>query len=168
MRSDVTQSAALLAIVDYLGSALGLNERQCYPVAREEDLPSLPPGGDFFLTVALGDSRFVEGEQTPGNISEESSVTISIYTRIRLDSTGHDRYMLLDDARGLLAIRNRVLAVLVGQDLTDSLGRPFLRQLLFAQSASRPELLEAPNKGGLLGVQRLTFGMHFDVDLIGE
>lgn len=164
-RFDVEEVAVLQSILARLQMSLGLNDRQCYLVARPQDVPSLPIGGDYFATVATGDGTFPDGEQCPPNCMEETEVTVSIYTRIKTDSTGHDGYLLIDDARGLISIKKKVLKALVGQDLADADGAKFLRQFMHARRATAPELVAVGKSDIPCGRLQITFGVSFDWDL---
>lgn len=173
-RIDVDQSVVLERIVDRLRSALDLTERQCFIALSPQHLPKMPKGGEYFVAVSGGGGQFVEGEQVPGNITEQWSVYVTAYSRIQLDSTDHADSLLMDDGRGLLKMKKRILAALVGQDLTvdteessgsSEIAPTFLRQLLFARSATEPGAAEL-NPGNLqIGVITLEFGVEFDWDL---
>ena len=165
-RVDIEQIEVVGAIVLRLQTALTLSDRQVYPVARARDVPLIPVGGDYFLTVATGDGTFVPEEQVAGNITEDSDVTVSVYTRIRSDSTGHDAYLLLDDARGLFAVKKLILGALCGQDLIDESGSTFLRQLIFAKHCEAPDIVTAGRDGVACGVIRLTFGVNYDWSIV--
>jgi hypothetical protein len=141
---------------------LTLTERQCYAVARPQDVPAIPPGGDYWLTVSLGSGDFADEEQVAGNVTEDTEIIVSGYTRIKTDSTSHDGFLLMDDARGLLAIKKKILGALVGQDLADEDGDEFLRQWLHARRCEAPDLVVAGRDGVNCGVIRITFGVSFD------
>lgn len=164
-RIDVDQSTVLERIVAQLRSALDMNERQVYETISPQFLPRIPTGGDFFIAVSPADSTFPEDEQTPGNITEDWGVAVTAYTRIKLDSTDRDEKMLRDANRGLLAVKKRILAALVGQDLKTERGDTFLRQMLYARSCSRPEPKELPKGDIPIGIITLEFGVSFDWDL---
>jgi hypothetical protein len=164
-RVDVEQVAVLTAVVTRLQTVLSLNDRNCYPVARSQDVPTIPPGGDYWLTVAPGGGTFVDEEQAAGNVTEDSEIVVSGFTRIKTDSTSHDAYLLMDDARGLLAVKKLILGALVGQDLVDEDGNTFLRWLLHARRCDGPDLIVAGRDGVNCGVVRVSFGVQFDWSL---
>ena len=164
-RTDISQADALDAVVLRLQTELTLNERQCYPVARAQDVPSIPVGGNFWLTVAIGGGTFIPEEQSAGNVTEDADCIVTAYTRIRTDSTSHDRDLLLDDARGLLAIKKLILAAMCGHDLLDPEGDSFLRQLVFARNCSNPDKVNIPDATGAFGQIQITFGIMFDWSL---
>ncbi len=166
-RIDVEQSIVLERVVAQLRSALNLGERQVYETLDQNYLPRIPKGGDFFLAISAGPGTFPEGEQIPENITEDWSVFVTGYTRIQLDSTDHAEKILRDTSRGLLTIKRKILAALVGQDLTTEEGDTFLRQTLFAKSCTQPEVKEPPDSKLTMqfGIITLEFGVSFDWDL---
>lgn len=170
-RIDVTAIDAVEAIVKLLKDTLALNDSNCYPVARPQDVPKLPAGGDYWLTVAPGGGTFEPEEQVPatetlpGNVTEESEVTVTAYSRLKTDRTNSDHDLLLEDARGLLSIKRKVLGALVGQDVTDADGNTFLRQLLFAKTATAPDLANLAGVEAAFGRIAITFGLVYDWDL---
>jgi hypothetical protein len=160
--SDVTQVEVLASLILRLQTALSLTDRQCYEVARPDDVPVIPVGGSYFLTVAVGGGTFEPEEQAAGNITEDAEVYVTAYTRIKQDSTGHDRYLLVDDARGLLAIKKLILSAVCGQDLLDEDGNTFLRQWLHVRSCTAPNLVDLPQSDKAFGSIQLTLGVIFD------
>ena len=164
-RVDVEQSVVYSAVVARLRTALGLTDRQCYEVTDPNAAPILPTGGDCILTVSPGSGGFVDEEQVIGNTTEFTEVIVSGYTRIRTDSTNSDKFLLLDEQRGLFAIKKKILKALVGQDLEDTEGNKFLRQVCFATRADVPQMVERNDTGNIYGCIRVTFGVMFDWDL---
>ena len=166
-RIDVTQSAILDRLVDFLRAELPLGERSCYLTINPAAVPVIPKGGDYFVTVSPGPGRFVEGEQVPVNVTEEWSITVTAFTRIKLDSTDHDKQVLLNAARGLIVLKRRLLKALVGVDLAIEAdgAEGFLRNLLFAKSATRPEHGQWTGGEQMLSWISVDFGVDFDWDL---
>lgn len=164
-RIDVEQSDVLAAVIARLRDTLSLSDRHCYEVARAADAPSIPPGGDYWLTVAPGPGDFAEEEQAPGNVTESTDVIVTAYSRIKTDSTGHDHYMLVDDSRGLLKIKKLILGALCGQDLTNDSGNTFLRQTCFARRSTAPDLVRLQGSDNAFGSIQITFGVPFDWSL---
>jgi hypothetical protein len=164
-RVDISQADVLQAILLRLQTALALSDRQCYPVARPQDAPSIPMGGDYWLTVSPGAGNFGPEEQADGNVTEDSDVTVTAYTRIKTDSVGHDTDLLLDAARGLLPIKKAILKALVGHDAVDADGNTFLRQLLYAQTATAADIVKLPNTEAAFGRLSITFGLSWDWSL---
>lgn len=165
MRTDVQQAAVLTAIAARLRSALTLAANQCYLSALPLH-PKMLRGGPWFLAVSPGTGSFVEGEQAIGNCTEETTVTITMYSRIAVDRADEDDKSLTDTSRGLLAIKQKVLTALVGHDLVAAAGNTFVRQLLFCRRCGPPVLLEesgAPNN--IVAAMQLDFGVMFDWDL---
>jgi hypothetical protein len=158
-RVDVEQSVVIDRILSRLRSALSLNDRQCYQVINPLD-PALP-SGDFFVTVSPGAGSFPSGEQIPTNVTEEGSIVVTVYVRMRLDSAGHDDYALSDSQRGLYACKRKVMTALVGQDLQNLDGNTFLRQYLHILSNGRPDV---DRKNGIAWWS-FVFGTSWDWDL---
>lgn len=174
-RIDTNAVDALTAILTRLKSAMvsdpdnpnsaTLGDRQCYAVARPEDVTSVPPGGNYFLTVALGGGTFNDAEQIPQNCTEDGEFTVSIYTKIKTDSAGHDGYLLTEASRGLLPIKRLVLKALVGKDLQNANDYLFLREWIKALRSTPPDIVKAPNDDLPLGRLQITFALRFDWDL---
>jgi len=159
-RSDATQSDVLTAITAALRTALALDARQCFEVLEPLAPPVIPKGGVYFVTVAPGEGVFVDGEQAAGNCTEEWTVIVTAYARVRLDSTDHDQNLLQEASRGLLVLKGKLLAALVGADPVNG-EEAFMRDLIFAQRAERP------GHDGQKGVAWISihFGVNFDWDL---
>ena len=119
--------------------------------------PIIPPGGDYFVTVAVSHSTFAESEQVAGNITEEATVTVTGYSRIKLDPVS-DTNLLQDASRGLFFIKKKILKALVGQDLLDPNGCTFLRELVLARSSGQPNY--DPDKG--IGWVSIDFAISWD------
>jgi len=162
-RIDVTQSAVLDRLVEFLRAELPLEERSCYLAIEPLSPPVIPKSGDYFVTVSPGPGNFVEGEQVPVNVTEEWSITVTAYTRVRLDSTDHHRQLMLNASRGLIILKRRLLKALVGVDLAIEANgtEGFLRNYLYAKSATQPQWDE---KKGIAWIG-VDFGVDFDWDL---
>jgi hypothetical protein len=165
-REDITQEEVLGQVVEHLRAALHLGPTQCVEAIEPSAPPGIARGGEFWVTVSPNEGQFPEGEQAPGNITEEWGVTVTAYSRIRLDPTDTDEKLLRDAARGLLEAKRRILAAMVGQDLQSDRTPPtaFLRNLVYASYCSRPQYDDAKNVGWI----SVDFGIHFDWDLSGE
>jgi len=165
-RIDIDQATILRLITEHLQRELTLGPRQCYEVLDPRS-PNLPKGGGWFLTVAPGGGDFPQQEQIPEQCTELWQVTVTIYSRLYLDSTDHDQKRLRDSTRGLLVLKQRVLEALVGQDLrtdeepTDAESDTFLRNLVYPLRASRAQVDEQHRIGWL----SIDFGVDFDWDL---
>lgn len=169
-RIDVTESTVLARIVARLQGQLSLNARQCFETVQADSPPEIPVGGGYFVAVAPGPGSFVPEEQVAGNITEDWSVTVTAFTRVQLDSAGHDTAVLRDTSRGLLELKRRLLKALCGHDLTTESGDTLLRQYLYAQHCSAPQI-GAPLRAGRadgsvwVGWISITFGVSFDWDI---
>ncbi len=155
-RSDISQTDVMTAIVALLRSELDLNERQCF-LAIEAGQPTIPTGGDYWLTVAPGDGIFVDGEQAEDNCTEETTVTVTAYARMMRDSTDRDTKTLQDATQGLLVLKGKVLEVLVGADPISNQGT-FVRDVIFAK---RPER-SGVGQNGIAAWMSIDFGVNFD------
>lgn len=164
-RIDVTQDDALLSILTRLRTYMGLDDRNCYEVEDANDIPRIPIGGDFWLTVAAGDGEFETGEQDYSSTTERSTFIVTIYTRIQTDSTDHAEQRIHDPDRGLIPLKRRVLQALVGHDPVTSEGDAFVRHLIHAIRATRPTTGNHESSGVALGQLQITFGLIFDWDL---
>lgn len=166
-RIDITQDVVLERLVARLRDQLNFTDRQCYETLDPFSPPIIPKGGRWCVAVAAGDSAFVTGEQVAGNFTEEWTVTVTIYTRMALDPADHAEKWLRDAGRGMLVLKRKVLAALVGYDLTDPDDNTFLRIPLYATRAHRPLVAERTGDGTkiLLGMQSLEFRVDFDWEL---
>ena len=156
----MTQQEVLDAVMTQLRPSLSLNSNQVFEVIDPLAPPSIPPGGDFFVTVAVAHGTFAEHEQVPGNVTEDGMITVTGYTRIKLDSSS-DTKLLHDDTRGLLVIKRKILKALVGVDLVTEEGGRFLRELVLAKVSSQPNY--DPDKG--IGWLSMDFGVSWDWDI---
>jgi len=166
-RVDVEQVDVFEALVLYLRRALGLNDRQCYETLDPYS-PTIPKGGDYWVTVAPGEGQYDVEHQIGGGedqLTEESVVTVTAYTRIKLDSTDHDENLLRDARRGVFVLKHKILKALVGADIPKG-SDTFLRQLLYARHAHAPQILEGSKDNRLrLACISIDFGVDFDWDL---
>lgn len=166
-RVDVEQADVFEAVTLHLRRALGLNDRQCYETLDPYS-PKIPKGGDYFVTVAPGEGQYDVEHQIGGGedqLTENSVVTVTAYTRIKLDSTDHDEKLLRDARRGVFVLKRKILKALVGSDPTIG-GNEFLRQLIYARHAHAPQILEASTDNRLrLACISIDFGVDFDWDL---
>ncbi len=165
-RVDVRQDVVLERFVARLRDQLGLNARQCYETLDAMSPRITPVGGGYVVTVAPGDGVFVEGEQAPGNSTEEWTILVTIYSRTNLDDAAHDERLLREPSRGLLNLKRLVLKALVGHDtqtvaVTAGEEDDFLRQLTFAIHAQRPQFDDEKKVGWMT----LEFGIHFDWEI---
>ena len=77
----------------------------------------------------------------------------------------YDRNMLMDATRGLLPIKKAILSAMCGQDLEDADGNTFLRQLIYAQGCSAPDIVQLPGSEATYGRLSIMFGVSWDWDL---
>ncbi len=161
-RVDTDQIAILTAVRDRLIEGMPLTQSACF-VSLYPIPPKYPPG-DFFITVAPAGGKFDEsiheggGERTT---AEMASVVVTLFTRLALDRDGRDGVTLLDEVRGILSHKKRVLRLLSGHDLTFN-GDQILMNLMCPLEAEAPEALEAERK---LSFLKLHFSTDFMWDL---
>jgi len=163
-RVDIAQADVVDRLVAHLRETLGLNDRQCYETVELEVPGLMPKGGEYIVTVALGDGVFdVEHQEGGGanQLTEQVTIEVTVYTRIKLDPVDHHGYLLGDDRRGLLELKRKILQALVGIDLEDAAGDTFLRQFLYAKAAAAP--VYDPEKG--IGWVSIYFGVDYDWNL---
>lgn len=160
-RVNVTQEVVLTAVVDRLVAQLAINANRCY--VSTQPLSTIPPGGDYFVTVSLGDGQFDAEiqEQHAVQLQEQTEVIITVLTRMHLDRADRDIYLLTDDTRGLLTIKRLILKALVGHDLVEGAGDTFLRRLVAVKYAEKPQY--DPEK--MVGWLSIHFAVDFDWDL---
>ena len=91
-------------------------------------------------------------------------MAVSAYIRIRLDSTDHDYRLMLNDARGLIVLKRKLLQALVGHDLTIG-GNTFLRWVCHARRSAGPDVVQLGREGVHCGRIRVDFGVPFDWEL---
>lgn len=166
-RVDTEQATLLERIADYLRKQLRLNARRCFETLDPLH-PVIPPGGDYFLSVAPGDGTFDVEHQVGGGadqLTEYGEVVVTIYSRVKLDSTDHDEIIMRDASRGLLSLKKTVLKTLVGYDLALESGDTALRQTLYAKRYTAPTMGQQDGSGIGVAFLSITFGVDFDWDL---
>ena len=147
-----------------LRDQLALTDRQCYETLEPITTPTIPAGGDYLVTVSPGDGRFPAEYQIGGGSAtcvEETSVTVTLYTRTRTDQTDHAERLFHDETRGLMVLKQKVLKALVGHVLTDIDGNELLTQHLYAMQSWRPRVDQQSN----LAMTAVGFGVDYNWDL---
>ncbi len=161
---DTVQSLVLACITTKLRTALSLNCSTCYETLDPLVAPNIPPGGNYIVTVALGDGTFPREMQEGGGfyqVEEDSGVVVSAWTKPKLDRPDQARIALHEEARGLLVVKRKILEALTGQQLFDESGNPLLRNYIYAMHAYRP----AQDPASKLYRISVEFGVDFDWDL---
>jgi len=164
-REDTTADAVFDVIVAQLRTELDLDESTCFETLSPLSAPFNPLGGDYFVTVSPGEGQFVHGEQVEDNVSEESNVRVTGYTRIQADDLEKDYSRLHDESRGLLKIKHDILKALCGQDLPLKEDIRFLRQPLFCTHCTAPDRGIISDTHLAIAWITLTFGVDFDWDI---
>lgn len=164
-RVDVQQDEVLERFVARLRDQLNLGPSHCFIVSDPALRVPPPVGGEYFVTVAGGAGQFDDGMQDGGGaeqLMETWTVTVTVYTRVKLDQSGHDDKLLVDTNRGLLRLKRPVLKALVGHDLvTEDGDNNFLRRFLYAISCGHPQY----DAGKAIGWLSIDFGVAWDWDL---
>ncbi len=168
-RVDTTESIVLDRILARLRSELGLDARTCY-ASVEPWAPIIPKGGAWFVSVALLDGVFEEGEQgrltlptLAGNTTEAVDLKVTGYVRMDLDSTDHATKRLSHVTRGLLERKRQILKALVGWDLLTTSGNAVFRSLMFATRSAPPIMVRSDDLPGLiLGMLTIDFRAIYD------
>ena len=161
-RIDIAQTDVLESIRLRVKTQLNLDDSACFLVVESGKPPPFPPGADFFVTVGQGEGTFELEEQVEGNTTEYSVVTVTGFSRCtRLDASNDYQELMRNTSRGLLPVKKKILAALVGHDLLDGYGNSFLRQLLYAARAGIPQV---DAEAGIAWVS-IDFGVGFDWDL---
>lgn len=171
-RVDVNQIELFEAVLAHLRTTLSLDERSCYSVVDRHS-PGLPHSGDFWVTLSLGSQSEFDDTLIDGGgieqVTEFVPLIVAGYSRVKLDSTGHDHFLLTDDARGLLAIKKLILRTMTCEDIKcNNDTSTFLRNLPIPASAENPQLLRPANDADAawgIGMVSVTFTCVFDWDL---
>jgi hypothetical protein len=159
---DCDQSDILEAVERFYTRVLKLPKDSLFPSQQPMAPPVGLPGGSYWLTVTIGDGSFPLEEQFPEQLREDTTFTVTGFTRVQLDEKGRDHKLLKDDQRGLLRIKRRMLSI-VGQQLTLDDGTPIGADRVYAVRASKPEAVS--NATTNLGTISVTFGLAYDWDL---
>lgn len=165
-RVDIEQGEAVALLVTYLQQRLNLNDSRCYETVKPDQLPVVPSGSDYVLTVSTGPGQFTIPEQFPEQCCEESDITVMAFTRINLDPSNPDTVLLHEAKRGLFQLKKLMLKTLVGVDPQRENGEYFVRDLLHAKHALAPDIGERGGKAVItVGSIGVVFGLNFDWDL---
>lgn len=127
-RVKTEQWPILEGVRSHLQGKLGLDERQAVH-SLDPKFVTMPVGGDFWIAVCPGPGQIDDGLFEGGGREQTTDwfqVAIAAYSRIHLDETGHDRYLLGEATRGVVHLRKNLLDALAGEDLTiggDQYGR---------------------------------------------
>ena len=163
---NVTGNTVLASVVNLLRAALNLDESQCFEVTNADDVPEIPLAGDLWVTVAQGDGQFEPGNQDVSQLTEETEVILTAYTRIVTDRTDHAHDLITDPQRGLLEAKRLLLkTMLTGNILTDENGNTFLREYAWITRSSPPQVGRTEEDAPLIGRIQVVCRLSFDWDL---
>lgn len=158
---DCDQSDILESVERFYARVLKLSKDSLFPSQQPMAPPAALPGGDYWLTVTVGDGTFPLEEQFPEQLVEDTDFIVTAFTRVQLDETGRDHKLLKHEQRGLLRIKRKILSI-IGQQLALDDGTPIGADRVYAVRASKPEALVNPAKGINLGTVSVTFRLAFD------
>ncbi len=120
------------------------------------------PGGEFFITITVGDGQFPLEEQDDEQLRENCQFTAMAFLRKTADWGGRDTQFLLDRRRGALALQNRLLLI-VGEELKDPPGDFLIASRVYAVGTIAPTYDDVK----LLGWTGVRFGVEFDWSIEG-
>lgn len=177
-RVDIDESAVLIAFNAAIRGGVtlpdggSLDEKTCFLSFYSEPVkfPDLT-----FITVSPGAGIFPEQFQVGGGqhqCTEEMEIDVTIWNYHGPNQYGHDATKLVDAARGIFPLKNKILRAIVAADLQANypLGtggtQPFLRDLVLAVRTSKPEHVRTENGNSYVQLI-ITFKVVFDHDLLG-
>ena len=161
MTGGSVQLTAFANLVTGLQSALGLTASRCFEVAKAGDIPTIPPGNDTFCTVSWGDSTWTQGEQFVSQLTEDPAITVTLYTRLKSDQSGHDTFVLRDLKAGLFPFRDAVIRALVQKTLCTS-----ARETIKVRLSTGGEIIKNTRDGTFMGMMHIQFAAPYDVDIL--
>lgn len=108
------QWTVLEAFRDRLIEQLALSESTCI-VSEEHDPPAKGAQHNLMLLISPGGGRYGEEQDGGGGntLIERSDVTITVYSRMRLDRTGHLASATTNADRGLLVWKKKILRAIL-------------------------------------------------------
>lgn len=139
-RVDTTAEEVLDALLLRLRTFFALSESTCFACAEPRDV-SLPPGGQFFVSVSIWNGDFDGALQIGGGYmqcTERLTFGVSIYTRAKLDRANQDPHAI----RRLLQQKRRLLACLCAHDLQTQGGDYVLRQHIPIETSSPVQVVD--------------------------
>lgn len=166
-RTDIKQDELHNVIIRLFREALDLSESRCYEVTEPDQLPKVPSGSEYVLTLCFGDGDFPIEQQHSEQCCESLDLTVTAFSRVNLDSSNTDRMLLHDDRRGLLILKHKILkAVFDDPDPARESGQGFLRSYLSVRRSIRPGVASVGDKGVItVGRVAVVFDVTWDWDL---
>lgn len=143
MAIPTTQDVVLQRVVARLISQLsgsGFAAANCY-VADPPEPPTTDMAHNLFVLVTAGSGQYPDDVHAGGGANtpfEESSVWVTIYSRIKLDRPFAADASLTNASRGLLPIKRLVLKALCGHNLLDGSGNEILTRYMAPFNCSQP------------------------------
>lgn len=137
-RIATDQSTVLQRVVARLIDQIdALNTSNCYASAEPD--PTVEKSHHLFVQVSVGDGQYNGvGGGGINQVFEESSVWVTVFSRIKLDQVHQSKQALYDASRGLLTLKKSILQALAGHDLQDDSGDEILISYMAPRVAARP------------------------------
>ena len=161
------QATVLQAVVDRLIAQVTspvLTESTCF-VCLDPDTEIPQRSSNLYVTVSPMDSQFdqpaIEGGGNVNSI-EQSGVTVTMRSAIKLDKAGSASDALMHASRGLLLVKRQVLKALVGQQLQDGSGNDLLTSLIAPLNGDRGRYDEE----NMIFRLSVSFALDYEWDLI--
>ena len=135
-REPNTQLEVLSAVVEALLDEIDDLTRSTCVVSH---YPQVPPGSssNVFVTVTPMEGSF-EPQDHHSAIIENAGVVVTVWSAIK-GRAGRGEQELMDETRGVLDWKRRILRVLCGRDLSVEGSNP-LASLMFPLNSGRPEV----------------------------
>lgn len=161
-RVSTTPTKALAAVVAQIIANSSFTADTCVYLLNPNTAPPPPNPGETFCCISPTSGNFDEGLFIGGGAGQVTvfwGITAKIYALLQTDEVGRSKNFLTDSTDGILAGLQKVMKALVGQDLTDSGGNQFLRELIM------PADFVFDHSDPRLGSVEASFKLSFDWDL---
>lgn len=158
-RVQVTPEQVAASLLLALRTALGLGERQAWATSDPMvPISAIPPGGDQWVTLSMGDMRFGFDEADQHVLLCETEATVTGYVRFGLDDLGHDEGFLMDPDRGAWKLLRKIIKAVHGIELLDENDDPWCANIPQCVYASKPDY----NQEYLIGWVQARFAVSYD------
>jgi len=164
---DATQAEVFQAVLAFYRQRFNLPPECVYPSIEPLNPPLVPPGGDFWISVAIAEGEFPHEEQDDEQLFESSALTVMGFTRMQLDQANKETAFLFDPQRGALAIKAKLLLIVGHQleiaDGANPEGAGITASRVFARRSIKPSY-DDQNGVGWVGI---VVGVDFDWHVAG-
>ncbi len=119
-RVDANPADVFEALRLRIKTVLSLTDSQCYMRTDPTDAPNFPIGGDYWVSISVGEGRFDDALFEGGGRNQCTvyfDCITTIFTRIQLDQTDHDEILMFNASRGLYRVLSNLLSSLAEHDL---------------------------------------------------